>query len=169
LIQSWIQDNHKRLYEITKKISKGIDTNDLFQLSVEELLINKNINAVPDDEKFFYFARIVKNQYCSNNSKFHKIYRKNRFQSLETSFDLAYDEYEEPVLTLDWVLEEIEKLKHKDWYLGQIFLLFLSKDANLTRTSKITGIPINNLSRDIKLVKGILHKKLKEKLESDGL
>ncbi len=169
MIQSWVQDNHKRLYEIAKKLSKGIDTDDLFQLSVEQLLINRNIHAVPDDEKFFYFARIVRNQYNSNNSKFHKIYRKTKYQNLETSMDLVYEEYEEPILTLDWVLEEIENIKKKDWYLGQIFLLFLSKDANLTRTSKITGIPINNLSRDIKLVKGILHNKLKEKLESDGL
>jgi hypothetical protein len=169
LIQAWIQENHKRLYEITKKLSKGIDTNDLFQLSVEELLINKNIHAVPDNEKFFYFARIVKNQYHSKTSKFHKIYRKHRFQSLDSSTDIIYEEYEEPVVSLEWVLEEIEKLKQKDWYLGQIFLLFLSKDANLTRTSEITGIPINNLSRDIKLVKGILHNKLKKKLESDGM
>jgi hypothetical protein len=88
---------------------------------------------------------------------------------LDSSTDIIYEEYVEPVVSLEWVLEEIEKLKQKDWYLGQIFLLFLSKDANLTRTSEITGIPINNLSRDIKLVKGILHNKLKKKLESDGM
>jgi len=164
LLQKWIEDNHQRLFEIATKISKGVDTNDLFQLSIEELLRNQNIHDVPDNEKFFYYARIVKNQFASNNSKFHKIFRKHKFQKLDDNIDVIYEEYEEPVVTLEWVFEEIEKIKKTDWYLGQIFLLFLSKDANLTRTSKITGIPINNLSRDIKIVKGILNNKLKQKI-----
>lgn len=165
MLQQWIDENHNRLLEITTKISKGVDTNDLYQLSIEELLNNRNIRSVPDNEKFFYFARIVKNQFASKNSKFHKIYRKHKFVELDSNIDIIEEEYQEPIVTLDWVLNEIEKIKEKDWYLGQVFLLFLSKDANLTRTSKITGIPINNLSRDIKIVKGMLNNKLKEKID----
>lgn len=163
MLQQWIDENHNRLFDIATKISKGIDTNDLFQLCILELLNNRNIHTVPDNEKFFYFARIVKNQFVSKNSKFHKIYRKQRFVELDSNLDIPEEEYQEPIITLDWVFEEIEKIKQKDWYLGQVFLLFLSKDANLTRTSKITGIPINNLSRDIKIVKSILNNKLKQK------
>lgn len=164
MLEQWITDNHKRLFEIASKVSKGIDTSDLFQLSIEELLKSRSIHAIPDNEKFFYFVRICKNQFASNNSKFHKIYRKHKFHQLDENIDVIYEEYEEPVITLEWVLNEIEEIKKKDWYLGQVFLLFLSKDANLTKTSKITGIPINNLSRDIKIVKGILNNKLKEKM-----
>ena len=78
--------------------------------------------------------------------------------------DIPQDDYEPQVITMEWVLEEVEKIKQEQWYLGQIFLLYLSKGANLTKLSKLTQIPINNLSRDIKIVKGILNNKLNEKL-----
>jgi hypothetical protein len=165
LIQGWIQDNHKRLFEITTKISKGENTDDLFQLCIEELLNNRVINSVPDNQKFFYFARIVRNQYHSKNSKFHKVYRKYQFTSLDSNIDIPQETYEEPSITLEWVLDEVEKIKKEQWYIGQIFLLYLSKGGNLTKLSKLTGIPINNLSRDIKIVKGILNNKLNEKIK----
>lgn len=165
MIQGWIQDNHKRLLEITTKISKGDNTDDLFQLCIEELLNNRVITSVPDNQKFFYFARIVRNQYHSNNSKYHKVYRKYQFSSLDSNVDIPQETYEEPSITLEWVLEEIEKIKKEQWYLGQIFLLYLSKGANLTKLSKLTQIPINNLSRDIKTVKDILNNKLNEKIK----
>jgi hypothetical protein len=66
---------------------------------------------------------------------------------------------------LEWVLDEVENIKKEQWYLGQIFLLYLSKGGNLTKLSRLTNIPINNLSRDIKIVKGILIDKLNEKLK----
>jgi len=78
--------------------------------------------------------------------------------------DIPQDDYEPEVITMEWVLQEVEKIKQEQWYLGQIFLLYLSKGANLTKLSKLTQIPINNLSRDIKIVKGILNNKLNEKL-----
>lgn len=164
MIQKWIEDNHSRLFEITTKISKGENTNDLFQLCMEELLNNQVIESVPDNQKFFYYARIVKNQYLSRNSKYHKIYRKYQFTSLDNNLDIPQESYEEPTITLEWVLQEVEKIKQQQWYLGQIFLLYLSKGANLTKLSKLTGIPINSLSRDIKVVKTILNNKLNEKL-----
>jgi hypothetical protein len=164
LIQGWIQQNHTRLFDITTKISKGENTDDLFQLCIYELLNNRVINSIPDNEKFFYFARIVRNQYHSKNSKFHKVYRKHTFVELDSNMDIPQDDYEPEVITMEWVLQEVEKIKQEQWYLGQIFLLYLSKGANLTKLSKLTQIPINNLSRDIKIVKGILNNKLNEKL-----
>lgn len=165
MIQGWIQDNHNRLFEITTKISKGQNTDDLFQLCIEELLNNRVIDSVPDNQKFFYFARIVRNQYHSKNSKFHKVYRKHQFTSLDSNIDIAQEEYESPFITMEWLIEEVEKIRKEQWYLGQIFLLYLSKGGNLTKLSKLTGIPINNLSRDIKIVKGILNNKLNEKIK----
>ena len=112
----------------------------------------------------FFFARIVRNNFNSKTSKFHKIYRKNNFVELSSNIDIPQEEYEEPILSIEWVLQEVDKIKQYDWYLGQIFLLWLSRGANLTQLSKTTGIPINNLSRDIRQVKSILNKQYKEKL-----
>lgn len=165
MLRSWVENNHKKLFEITCKVSKDEYPQDLFQLCIEELLNNRKVNSIPDDQKFFYFAKIVKNQFNSKNSKYHKIYRKYQFIQLDTNMDIPQDEYEPPSITMDWVLDEVEKIRREQWYLGQLFLLYLSRGANLTKLSKLTNIPISNLSRDINLVKNMLKSKLEEKLK----
>lgn len=87
------------------------------------------------------------------------------FIEFNPEIEVKCEEYEEPILTLEWVFEQVEIIKKHDWYLGQIFLLWLSREANLTKLSKDTGIPINNLSRDIRQVKSILNKLYKQKLK----
>ena len=165
MLGNWIEDNINELKKICSSIARRNDIDDLLQLSIEQLLNNKRIKEIPENELLFFFARIVRNNFNSKTSKYHKIYRNNRYVELGFNIDIPQDEYEEPILTIDWVLEEVNKIKQYDWYLGQIFLLWLSRGANLTKLSKSTGIPINNLSRDIKEVKNILNKLYKEKLK----
>ena len=165
MLNDWIEGNINELRKICSSISRQNNVDDLLQLSIEQLLNNRRINEIPDGEKLFFFARIVRNNFNSKTSKYHKIYRKNNFVELGSNIDIPIDDYEEPVLTMEWVLEEVDKIKQYDWYLGQIFLLWLSRGANLTQLSKSTGIAINSLSRDIRKVKLILNEKMKEKLQ----
>ena len=165
LLNDWIQQNINELRKICNSISRQNNIDDLLQVCIEQLLKSKRIHEVPETERLFFFARIVRNNFNSKTSKFHKIYRKNNFVELSSNIDIPIDDYEEPVLSIEWVLEEVDKIKQYDWYLGQIFLLWLSRGANLTQLSKATGIPINNLSRDIRQVKNILNKQYKEKLQ----
>ena len=164
MLALWIEENINELRKICSSISKQNNIDDLLQVSIEQLLTNRRINEIPDGEKLFFFARIVRNNFNSKTSKYHKIYRKHSFVELSSNIDIPIDDYEEPLLTMEWVLEEVDKIKQYDWYLGQIFLLWLSRGANLTQLSKSTGIAINSLSRDIRKVKLILNDKLKERL-----
>ena len=164
MLNDWIEQNIKELRKICNSISRQNNVDDLLQVCIEQLLKSKRIHEVPENERLFFFARIVRNNFNSKTSKFHKIYRKNNFVELSSNIDIPQEEYEEPVLSIEWVLQEVDKIKQYDWYLGQIFLLWLSRGANLTQLSKTTGIPINNLSRDIRQVKNILNKQYKEKL-----
>lgn len=164
MLNDWIEQNINELRKICSSISRQNNIDDLLQVCIEQLLKSKRINEVPETERLFFFARIVRNNFNSKTSKFHKIYRKNNFVELSSNIDIPQEEYEEPVLSIEWVLQEVDKIKQYDWYLGQIFLLWLSRGANLTQLSKATGIPINNLSRDIRQVKNILNKQYKEKL-----
>jgi hypothetical protein len=166
LLKNWIDNNILELKKICDRVAKHNDTDDLFQESIEQILNNSKIRSIPDNEKFYFFAKIVRNNFNSKTSRFHKIYRKNKF--VELNFDIVEDDYDEPFLNIEWVINEVEKIKQKDWYLGQIFLLWLSKGANLTLLSKQTGIPINNLSRDITRVKKMLHKIYNNKI-ANGL
>jgi sugar diacid utilization regulator len=79
--------------------------------------------------------------------------------------DISNEDSTDPILTIEWVLEQLEEIKKNDWYLAQITLHYFAEDCNLTRLSKKIGIPINNLSRDIRKVKVILNDKLQEKLK----
>lgn len=165
MLNDWIEKNINELRKICNSVARQNNTDDLLQLSIHQLLTNKKIQDIPDGEKLYFFARIVRNNFNSKTSKYHKIYRKTNFVELGSNLDIPQEEYEEPILTIEWMLEELELLKKEDWYLATITLHFLSEGCNLTKLSKKVGIPINNLSRDIKKVKLILNKKYKEKLK----
>jgi len=165
LLNDWIEENITELRKICNRVAKQNNTDDLLQVSIQQFLTNRKINLIPDGEKLFFFARIVRNNFNSKTSKYHKIYRKNNFVELGSNIDIPQEEYTDPILTIEWVLNEIENIKQYDWYLGQITLHYFAEDCNLTRLSKKIGIPINNLSRDIKKVKLILNDKLQEKLK----
>ena len=165
MLNDWIEQNITELRKICNRVAKQNNTDDLFQTSLEQLLNNKRIYDIPDNERLFFFARIVRNNYNSKTSKYHKIYRKHNFVELGSNIDIPQEEYTDPILTIEWVLEQLEEMKKYDWYLAQITLHYFAEDCNLTRLSKKIGIPINNLSRDIKKVKLILNDKLQQKLK----
>jgi hypothetical protein len=165
LLNDWIEENITELRKICNSVARQNNTDDLLQVSIQQFLTNRKITLVPDGEKLFFFARIVRNNFNSKTSKYHKIYRKTNFVELGSNIDIPQEEYTDPILTIEWVLNEIEEMKKYDWYLAQITLHYFAEDCNLTRLSKKIGIPINNLSRDIKKVKLILNDKLQQKLK----
>jgi excinuclease UvrABC helicase subunit UvrB len=165
LLNDWIEENILHLQKICQSVSKNNDSSDLCQICLEQLLKSKTINNVPDEQKLYFFARLVRNNFNSKTSRYHKVYRKTNFVELGSNMDISNEDYTDSVLTIEWVLEEIEKIKQYDWYLGQITLHYFAEDCNLTRLSKKIGIPINNLSRDIRKIKIILNDKLQEKLK----
>ncbi len=169
MLKTWIEDNISELKKICNRVAKQNNTDDLFQTSIEQLLNNKRIHDIPDNERLFFFAKIVRNNFNSKTSRFHKVYRNNRFVELDTNIDIPNENYEEDIFTIEWVLEEVEKIKQQDWYLGQITLHYFAEDCNLTRLSKKIGIPINNLSRDIKKVKLLLNHKLQERIRENEI
>ena len=165
MLNDWIEQNILHLQKICNRVAKQNNTDDLLQVSIEQLLNNKRIHDIPSRERLFFFAKIVRNNYNSKTSKYHKLYRKTNFVELGSNIDIPNEDYEEDIFTIEWVLEEVEKIKQQDWYLGQITLHYFAEDCNLTRLSKKIGIPINNLSRDIKKVKIILNDRRQEKLK----
>ena len=165
MLNDWIEENITELRKICNRVAKQNNTDDLLQVSIQQFLTNRKITLVPNGEKLFFFARIVRNNFNSKTSKYHKIYRKTNFVELGSNIDIPQEEYTDPILTIEWVLNELEEMKKYDWYLAQITLHYFAEDCNLTRLSKKIGIPINNLSRDIKKVKLILNDKLQEKLK----
>ena len=162
MLNDWIENNFNELKKICSRIAKGQDSDDLFQLSIEQFLKNQKVDDIPDKEKLFFFARIAKNNYISNSSPYYHTYRKFKFTDID-NVDIQYLEYEEPVVDLDWVKKELNQL---DWYFKRLMELYIEEGCSITSLSKRTTIPINSVSRDINKVRKILNNKRKEELKN---
>jgi len=161
-MNQWIIDNYQKLYQITDKLCSGKDTDELFQFCIEQFLYYPKIENIPVENRLFFFVRIVKNQYHSNTSKFHKIYRKHKFQELHNIeiLDIPYEDSDE----LRWVYEQIEHDKiYGDWYYARLFEIYISEGCSMTNTHKRTTIPLNSVSRDVNKYRKQLIKRKKNK------
>lgn len=158
MLNDWIEQNILELKKICSRITRGEDSEDLLQLSVEQFLNNKKVPSIPDKEKLFFFTRIVRNNYNSKSSPYYHQYKKFQFNSIE-NMEIEYLEYEEDTITLEWVISELQNL---DWYYKRLMELYIEEGCSITKLSKRTEIPINSVSRDINKVRKILKQKRNE-------
>jgi DNA-directed RNA polymerase specialized sigma24 family protein len=162
LINIWIENNFNELKKICDRITRGEDSDDLLQLSVEQFLKNRKSDDIPDKEKLFFFARIVRNNYNSNSSPYYHTYRKFKFTDID-DIEIQYLPYEEPVINLDWVKDQLNNM---EWYYKRLMELYIEEGCSITKLSKRTTIPLNSVSRDINKVRKILIDKRKEELKN---
>ena len=160
LLNFWVTTNFNELKNICNKITRGEDYDDLLQLCIEQFLKNQKVADIPDKEKLFFFARIVRNNYHSNSSPYYHTYRKFKFSEID-NLDIEYLSYEEPVINLEWVKDQ---LNHLDWYFKRLMEMYIEEGCSITKLSKRTTIPLNSVSRDINKVRKILNQKRKEEL-----
>ena len=161
MINIWIENNFNELKKICDRITRGEDSDDLLQLSVEQFLKNRKSDDIPDKEKLFFFARIVRNNYNSNSSPYYHTYRKFKFTDID-NIDIQYLEYEESPITLDWVHNELNEL---EWYYKRLMELYIEEGCSISKLSRRTTIPLNSVSRDINKVRKVLLNKRKEQLK----
>ena len=155
MINTWIENNIEEIKKICSRITRGEDSEDLLQLSIEQFLNNKKVPTIPDKEKLFFFTRIVRNNYNSKSSPYYHQYKKFQFTSIE-NIEIEYLEEEEPIITLDWVYDELKKL---DWYYQRMMEMYIEEGCSITKLSKRTTIPLNSVSRDINKIRKILKEK----------
>lgn len=163
-MNDWINLNYNELVKICRNVAKQADVDDLLQICVEQFLNNKKAKDIPDEQKLYFFTKIVKNNFLSNKSKYHYQYRKFVYDDID-GLELVDDEYEESVIDLDWVYKQIDEMKKNEWYYGRLFELYLEVGCSITKLSEKTTIPINSVSRDINKVRSILKQKRKKVLQ----
>lgn len=148
-INNWIEKNHKELKKICNSISKGDEPEELCQFCIEQFLLNKKIDSIPESARLYYFTRIVQNNFNSKSSRYYFLYKKNKTQELFEP-EIADTPYEEDPIDLNWVRKQIElDMKFGDWYYSRLFQIYIECGASVTKTSKKTTIPTNSVSRDL--------------------
>jgi hypothetical protein len=164
---------NKTEYDKLKKIAYKICKNkqnadDLLHDVLLQLSLNETYNTLDDKSRVFFFIRTITNQYHSNNSSYHKTYRKHSFQEIPTNYDNKDEEYNEKP-TIDWireVLDEELRVNPNFWYNRGIYTLYL-EHKKLEKLHRITKIPKYSLRITLKEMKLWINNKWKNKNYED--
>ena len=167
-MNEWIEKNLSELKLICNKITRSDDVHDLLHLCIEQLLKNQKVRTLPDKEKLYFFARIVRNNYSSHSSPYYHQYKKYQFTEFK-DIEIVEVEYTESPITLEWVNNKINTDKRTDmWYFARLFQIYLEEGCSIKNTSKRTTIPPNTVSKDINKYRRELNK-ARENYLSNGL
>lgn len=148
-INHWIDINLSELSLICNKITRSDTINDLLHCCIEQFLKNKRVPDLCDNEKLYFFARIVRNNYQSRSSQFYRQYKKHSYEEFK-DIDIPDEEYVEPQINIDWVHNQITKDKRgENWYFARLFEIYIEEGCSIKNTAKRTTIPPNSVSRDI--------------------
>lgn len=165
-VDKFFSANYKKLQTICRNITKQDNNDELLHFCIDQVMKNKNFFSIEkDEEKLYFFSRVIKNNFSSKKSPYHRVYRKYQFDELNTEIDKPEESIESDDIDMDWVKEQLMIMKKgKDWYYGRLFDLYIEENCSLTKLSKRTTIPINSVSRDIRKVKNELIKLRNKKL-----
>lgn len=158
---SWIsQNNDLCLNKVRDIVSNPDEADDLYQSVVEQLLRKPdNIDKVTDKEKYYFFIRVIRNNYFSKTSPYHYQYRKPSEKNIQVKEDILEqiedEEYNDELPDMEWVKNE---LQHLDWFSRDLFLLWLELNT-ISNVSRQTQIPLNSVSRYINKIKKELKKR----------
>lgn len=143
-------------YQQFKKIAIKIcnndkNTEDLLHDIIIQLRNNKTYNTLSDKEQVFFFVRALKNQYRSNNSSYHRQYRKYEFDEIPINYEMEDNEYEE-LPSIDWITETLDtelKLNKDMWYQIGIYKMYI-EHKRLSILHRITKIPKYSIRMTLK-------------------
>jgi hypothetical protein len=127
---------------------------ELYQSVIEQILTKpEKFDVVPDNQKLYYFIKIVKTNWHSSTSpyQYQKLkYRNRHVEYNEFKANKIVDENSDDVRpTIEWVNKEIEDM---DWFDRDLFILW-AELGTLTKVHQETTIPINSVGKYINNIK----------------
>jgi DNA-directed RNA polymerase specialized sigma24 family protein len=158
-LNKWIGENHNELQHVIGRITSNHALSDeLYQEVILQLLEKPDkINALPDNQKMFYFIRVVKNNWHSNTSPFQ--YRRQQDLQRHIPYDHSHgkslldERYEENGPSMEWVIDQLNTL---DWFNRDLFKMWIDL-GTYTKVSQDTTIPLNSVGKYIKETMHVLN------------
>lgn len=145
-------DKYRKI--ILKICGEDEKSEDLLHDILIQLSTNVKYNTLSEKERVFFFIRVIKNQFYSNNSKFQRTYKKNILEELPANYDVRQEDYVETP-TMDWIQETLDQeLKDNpdNWYQVGIFRLYLQhrKLEPIHRQTRIPKYSLRQTLNDMK-------------------
>lgn len=140
-------------------LARNITNNDpKHQDLLHDVLLQLNTNIKwnslsTKQEQIYFLTRTLLNQFRSNNSIFHRTYRKYVFEEVK-NLEIEDDEYKERP-TIEWINETLEQELKKEpnkWYEIGLFKMYL-ENTKIDTIHKKTKIPKYSIRITIKMMK----------------
>lgn len=150
-----LERRYREYLDLAKKITKGDERYiDLLHDVLIQLQTNEKWNSLTTKQEQMYFlTRTITNQYYSNNSSFHKTYRK--FNSVVYDLPEQADvEYKEKP-SLEWIQKTLKnelETNPSNWYNVGLFQLYL-EHKKIEPIHKKTKIPRYSIRETINHMK----------------
>jgi hypothetical protein len=150
-----MDEQYHKYREIVKTITKNDDRcDDLLHDILIDLTKNEKYNALSPKDKVYFFIRVVKNQFYSNNSKYQRTYKKYVFQEFNPNVEIPDEAYKEP-LSMEWVHKTLDNELDKNkefWYNYGLFNLYLEhkKIETIHQKTQIPKYSIRNTIKEMK-------------------
>jgi len=148
--------------EVCKSVAKQNNVDELLHYCIDQVITNEKFLSIENDaQRYFYFTRIVLNNYNSKTSPYHRTYRNDKVSLIGETDVEDKSEYVDKC-DLDWVKIELKEMMKEEWYYARLFELYIEENCNLSKLNKRTTIPLGPLSRDINKVRTQLKNKRKK-------
>lgn len=151
---------YDKFKEIVRTITSDHDlTEELYHEVLSQLYQSPKYSGLTESEQVWFFIRTLKNQYHSSNSRFHKVWRKVKFEEIN-NLSIEDENYQERP-SVDWIYKTLQEELERDpnfWYEKGLMELWM-KDPNIDKIHKRTKIPKYSIRDTINKMKKWIIKK----------
>jgi hypothetical protein len=170
-LKNFLDGNYEKIVSMTSKICKCSEYEELAHHVITEFINNPKAERLilnENNEAMAFISLIVRNQYFSKNSPYHKLYR----QSGRVYNDRAIPEIEEEsydhskdfqLEMIEGILEEMELDRGEQWYQASLFRLWI-ESGNVSEIHRQTGIPRQSIANAISECKEYIKETIKNRV-----
>jgi len=156
-----LEKRYREYKQLAFKITKGDERYiDLLHDILIQLQTNEKWNNLPNKQEQMYFlTRVITNQFYSNNSSFHRTYRKFNADIIP-QLEVPDEPYTDTP-SIDWInklLDEELKLNPDKWYDIGLFKMYMEY-KKIEPLHKKTRIPKYSIRETIKEMKSWIKQK----------
>jgi hypothetical protein len=154
----WLNNNHKTLISLAKKIDK-VNGEEVLSFTLEKFLTrpdNTFLDNLEDNDKLKYISRTLKIQATSKESQFYRQFRRFTILQKDVILELEDIQYEENEIEVEKVEFINEQLKLLPWFSSLLFKRYIEKNYSAQTLANELLIPLSTVQYHIRKVRNTI-------------